>query len=155
MRPLLLSGDGIAATAADRFEVVANPQPMARLRVKDTDLNVRIALGFDKALLLNLAPATRAHLKAFPLIGKQPFKSNLMPGGSALIRFNLYDVAIAGLPADERADDLVRQGTGRRQRRGHLAARGAGRARRRGATAPRRRAGWSMASAAKARATRR
>ena len=71
---------------------------MARLRVKDTDLNVRIALGFDKALLLNLAPADRAHLKAFPFVGKQTFKSNLMPGGQALIRGNLYDIAIAGLP---------------------------------------------------------
>lgn len=71
---------------------------MARIRVKNTDLAVRIALGFDKALLLNLAPATRARLKAFPIIGKQTFKSNLMPGGSALIRGNLYDVAVAGLP---------------------------------------------------------
>ena len=71
---------------------------MARLRVKGTDLTVRIALGFDKALLLNLAPAERARLKAFPFIGKQTFKSNLMPGGSALIRGNLYDIAIAGLP---------------------------------------------------------
>jgi hypothetical protein len=88
----------VAAAPADRFEVVANPQPMARLRVKHTDLNVRIALGFDKAVLLNLPAATKARLKAFPLIGKLPFKSTLMPGGSALIRFNLYDVAISGLP---------------------------------------------------------
>lgn len=90
-----------AGAPADRFEVVAAPQPMARLRVKDTDLTVRIALGFDKALLLNLAPATRARLKAFPFIGKQTFKSNLMPGGSALIRGNLYDIVIAGLPDTE------------------------------------------------------
>ena len=86
-----------AAPPADRFEVAAAPQPMARLRIKNTDLTVRIALGFDKALLLNLPAATRADLKAFPLIGKQTFKSNLMPGGRALIRGNLYDVAIAGL----------------------------------------------------------
>jgi len=87
----------VAAAPADRFEVAAAPQPMARLRVKQTDLTVRIALGFDKALLLNLPAAERARLKAFPLIGKQTFKSNLMPGGSALIRGNLYDVGIAGL----------------------------------------------------------
>ena len=72
---------------------------MVRLQIKGTELNVRIALGFDKSLLLNLPAATRARLKAFPLIGKQTFKSNLMPGGSALIRGNLYDVAIGGLPA--------------------------------------------------------
>ena len=95
---LLLFGASAHAAPADRFEIVAAPQPMARLRVKNTDLTVRVALGFDKALLLNLAPATRAHLKAFPLLGKQTFKSNLMPGGSALIRGNLYDIAIAGLP---------------------------------------------------------
>ena len=98
---MLMGTSATAAAPADRFEVVASPQPMARLRVKNTDLTVRIALGFDKALLLNLAPATRAHLKAFPLLGKQTFKSNLMPGGSALIRGNLYDVGIAGLPDTE------------------------------------------------------
>ena len=89
----------VAAAPADRFEVAAAPQPMVRLQIKGTDLNVRVALGFDKALLLNLPAATRARLKAFPLIGKQTFKSNLMPGGSALIRGNLYDVGIGGLPA--------------------------------------------------------
>jgi hypothetical protein len=98
MAAMMLGVSGRAATPADRFEVVANPQPMARIRIKDTDLSVRIALGFDKALLLNMAGATRARLRAFPLLGKQTFKSNLMPGGSALIRGNLYDVAVAGLP---------------------------------------------------------
>ncbi|MBC7495951.1 MAG: hypothetical protein H7243_02145, partial [Sphingomonadaceae bacterium] len=66
-----------AAAPVDRFEVAANPQPVAHIRIKGTDLTVRIALGFDKAMLLNLAPATKARLKAFPLIGKQTFKSNL------------------------------------------------------------------------------
>ena len=99
MTILLLTATVPAAAAApEHFEVVASPQPMARLRVKNTDMTVRIALGFDKALLLNMAPATRARLKPFPLLGKQTFKSNLMPGGSALIRGNLYDVGIAGLP---------------------------------------------------------
>ncbi len=96
---VLGTSSALAAPAVDRFEVAAAPQPMARLRIKGTDVTVRIALGFDKALLLNLPAATRAHLKAFPLIGKQTFKSNLMPGGSALIRGNLYDVGVAGLPA--------------------------------------------------------
>ena len=87
-----------AAAPAGRFEIAAAPQPMVQIRVKAATLNVRVALGFDKALLLNLPAAARARLKAFPLIGKQTFKSTLMPGGSALIRGNLYDVAIAGLP---------------------------------------------------------
>ena len=87
-----------AAAPAGRFEIATAPQPMVQIRVKAATLNVRVALGFDKALLLNLPAAARARLKAFPLIGKQTFKSTLMPGGSALIRGNLYDVAIAGLP---------------------------------------------------------
>ncbi len=96
---LLAAAPAPAAPLADRIEIAATPQPVARIRVKNTDLSVRVALGFDKALLLNAAPAARARLRAFPLIGKQTFKSNLMPGGSALIRGNLYDVAIAGRPA--------------------------------------------------------
>ncbi|UAJ10211.1 hypothetical protein [Polymorphobacter megasporae] len=98
MTALALGAAPVAAAQADHFEIVSGVQPMARLRVKHTDLNVRVALGFDKALLLNLPAATKARLKAFPLIGKQTFKSNLMPGGSALIRGNLYDIAIDGLP---------------------------------------------------------
>ena len=83
-----------AAASTDRFEIAAAPQPMARLRIKNTDLTVRIALGFDKALLLNLPAATKARLKAFPLIGKG--KIDLF-GSETLIRGNLYDVAVAGL----------------------------------------------------------
>jgi hypothetical protein len=88
------------ATAApvERFEIAATPQPVARIRIKGTDLTVRIALGFDKAMLLNLPAAERARLKPFPVIGKGSMKSNLLPGGGALIRGNLYDVGIAGLP---------------------------------------------------------
>lgn len=80
-------------------EIAATPQPLTRIHVKDTDLTVRIALGFDKALLLNMPAASRAGLKAFPLIGKQKFKNRLMPGGEAIIRGNLYGVAVAGLPS--------------------------------------------------------
>jgi len=97
---LLAAAPAAAAPATDRFEAVAAPQPMVRLVVKNTEMNVRIALGFDKALLLNMAPAARAHLKAFPIFGKLPFKSTLMPGGEATIRFNLYDATFAGLKAD-------------------------------------------------------
>ncbi len=59
-------------------------------------MRARIALGFDKALLLNLAPAQRAGLKIFPLIGKMTFKDPLIPGGEALFRFNLVRVAPRG-----------------------------------------------------------
>lgn len=38
--------------------------------------------------------AKRADLKAFPVIGKATFKSNLVPGGEALVRGNLYDVTV-------------------------------------------------------------
>ncbi|MGI4879395.1 MAG: hypothetical protein ACRYG4_18125 [Janthinobacterium lividum] len=72
---------------------------MARIHVKNADLTVRVALGFDKALLLNLPAAARAGLRAFPLIGKQTIKNRLMPGGEALVRGNFYDVAVAGLSA--------------------------------------------------------
>ncbi len=95
----MLAAPAHAAAPADRFDLAAAPQPMTVVRVKDADLKVRVALGFDKALLLNAGGAARARLRPFPLIGKQDFKSNLMPGGSALIRGNLYDVGFPGLAA--------------------------------------------------------
>ena len=87
-----------AAAVPGQFIVSAAPEPMARIHIKNADLTVRIALGFDKALLLNLPAATRAELRAFPLIGKQTFKSRLLPGGESTVRGNIYDVAVAGLP---------------------------------------------------------
>lgn len=93
-----MSASAAAAAEVPIFEVAATPQPRARIHVKNADLTIRLALGFDKALLLNFAGAERAGLRAFPIIGKQTFKSNLMPGGSALARGNLYDVTVAGLP---------------------------------------------------------
>ena len=71
-------------------------QPMTRATVKGATLPVRVALGFNSALLLNLRPAETARLRAFPLIGKQTVKNPLIPGGSAVARGNLYDVALGG-----------------------------------------------------------
>ena len=72
-------------------------QPMTRATIKQATVTARIALGFDSALLLNLAPAEAAHLRAFPLIGKQTVTNPLIPGGSAVARGNLYDVGLAGM----------------------------------------------------------
>ena len=74
-------------------------QPITRIVIKNTSLTARLALGFDKALLLNAAPAERANLKAFPFIGKRTVRNPLIPGGEATFRGNIYDVAAAGLGA--------------------------------------------------------
>ncbi len=89
-----------AAPAPAPFVVNVAPgaQPHLPLRIKRGDLDVRLALSFDSALVLNSEPATRAGLKAFPLIGKRTFKSALLPGGEATFRGNLYDIAPHGLP---------------------------------------------------------
>ena len=73
-------------------------QPYAPVVIKHTPLTARLALGFDSALLLNGGPAAKADLKAFPIIGKQKVKNPLIPGGEAVFRGNIYDVAAAGLP---------------------------------------------------------
>jgi len=67
--------------------------------IKHSRMVVRIALGFDKAMLLNGGPAAAAKLKAFPIIGKRTVRNPLIPGGEAVFRGNIYDVAAAGLPA--------------------------------------------------------
>ena len=71
-------------------------QPMTRATIKGTTVPVRIALGFDSALLLNLGPAQAAKLKAFPFIGKQTVRNPLIPGGEAVARGNIYGVGLAG-----------------------------------------------------------
>ena len=71
-------------------------QPMTRATIKGRTLPVRVALGFDSALLLNLGPAQAAKLKAFPIIGKQTVRNPLIPGGEAVARGNIYGVALAG-----------------------------------------------------------
>jgi hypothetical protein len=67
--------------------------------VKDVPMRARLALGFDAALILNLAPAQKAGLKIFPLLGKQKVKNPLIPGGEAMVRFNLVKVDPKGFAA--------------------------------------------------------
>ena len=67
------------------------------VRVKAVDLDIRLALSFDSVLILNAAPAARAGLKPFPLIGKRTFKSPLIPGGEATFRGNLFGITPQGL----------------------------------------------------------
>ena len=71
-------------------------QPYTRATIKDATLSVRIALGFDSALLLNLGPANTAKLKAVPFFGKATVKNAFIPGGAATARFNLYGVGLGG-----------------------------------------------------------
>ncbi len=72
-------------------------QPHVPVHIKNADLDIRLALSFDTALILNTAPAVRAGLKPFPLIGKRTFKSALIPGGEATFRGNLYGITPHGL----------------------------------------------------------
>ena len=89
----------LAAPAHAEIAVPPGQQPYLPIIVKDTPMRARLALGFDKALLLNLAPAREARLKIFPLLGKMKFKNPLFPGGEALFRFNLVKVAPQGFEA--------------------------------------------------------
>lgn len=92
----------VAAAPADTPYVVplaATGQPHVALRIKNADLDIRLALSFDTALVLNTGPAVRAGLKAFPLVGKRTFKSSLIPGGEATFRGNLYGITPRGLPS--------------------------------------------------------
>jgi len=89
LSPLLLS---LGAPAVAEIAVPPGAQPYLPITVKDIKMKARLALGFDKALLLNLGPAQKAKLKIFPLIGKMKFKDPIFPGGEALFRFNLVKV---------------------------------------------------------------
>ncbi len=93
---LLLLAASARAAPPETLSYTAAPQPFARIEIKHTPLTARLALGFDRALLLNLAPAARANLKPFPIIGKATVKNRLIPGGEATLRGNLYDVAASG-----------------------------------------------------------
>lgn len=98
-----LPSQGAAAPARPPQPVVAIPlagsgQPHIPVRIKNADLDIRIALSFDSALILNTGPAARAGLKPFPLIGKRTFKNALLPGGEATFRGNLYGIVPQGLP---------------------------------------------------------
>jgi hypothetical protein len=90
----------LAAAPPVALDIAVAPggQPHLPLHIKNADVDVRLALSYDGALVLNAAPAARAGLKAFPLIGKRTFKSALIPGGEATFRGNLYDISPRGLP---------------------------------------------------------
>ncbi len=89
----------VAAASAPPMvlSVAPNAQPRMPVRIKNADLDIRLALSFDTALVLNMEPAVRAGLKPFPLIGKRKFKSALIPGGEATFRGNLYGITPRGL----------------------------------------------------------
>ena len=90
-------GTAVAQTPA--FTVtVPNGQPHVPIAIKNAELDIRLALSFDSALILNAGPAARAGLKPFPLIGKRTFKNALIPGGEATFRGNLYGMTPRGLP---------------------------------------------------------
>ena len=64
--------------------------------MKNGTLAVRVSLGFDEALLLNLAPARELRLKPFPIIGKLKIRNAQISGGEAVIRGNLLNVDVGG-----------------------------------------------------------
>ncbi len=97
---LLLASAGQAASPPPppvNLSVAPGTQPHMPVKIKDVDLDIRLALSFDLAMILNPAPAERAKLKAFPLIGKRTFKNSLIPGGEATFRFNLLNITPRGL----------------------------------------------------------
>lgn len=100
---LLVAGLAQGASAREAvtpssFEIVADPTPSVPLEIKRGSGRVRVNLQIAGALLLNSPLAERARLKAFPIIGKQTVKGNLLPGGSAIVRGNRYTVKMGGLP---------------------------------------------------------
>lgn len=94
LAPLLLAAKPVQAPLI--IAVAPDAQPRIPVRVKDQDFDIRLALSFDTALLLNLGPAERAALKPFPLIGKRSFQNAMIPGGEATFRFNLYGITPRG-----------------------------------------------------------
>jgi hypothetical protein len=85
-----------AAAAVPLVELTADPVPLTTVALKRGSLPVRVSLGFDKAMLLNLAPAQQLGLKPFPIIGKFKVKNPQIPGGEAIIRGNLLKVDVGG-----------------------------------------------------------
>jgi hypothetical protein len=99
-RPLflcaLLAAAPLAAKPVPLVELVADPIPLTQVQLKRGPAAVRVSLGFDKAMLLNLAPAQALGLKPFPIFGKFKFKNPQIPGGEAIIRGNLVKVDVGG-----------------------------------------------------------
>ncbi|WP_156254526.1 hypothetical protein [Sandarakinorhabdus oryzae] len=89
----------IAPPAVFTLRAAETGNPYLPVTVKQATLNIRIALSFDTALILNMDPAARAGLKPFPFFGKRTFKNALIPGGEATFRFNLATMTPAGLPS--------------------------------------------------------
>ena len=94
-----LSAKKIPAPPQFTLNVAESGNPYMPVQVKNATLNVRIALSFDMALILNAQPAARAGLKPFPLIGKRTFRNAMIPGGEATFRFNLATIVPQGLPS--------------------------------------------------------
>jgi hypothetical protein len=96
----LLAGPALAAKppAAFTLNVAANGNPYLPVQVKNGTLNIRVALSFDTAMILNQAPAQQVGLKPFPFFGKRTFRNAQIPGGVATFRFNLTTATPAGLP---------------------------------------------------------
>lgn len=98
---LLLAPVPVLAAKAPQvltLKVAENGNPYLPVAVKKATLNIRIALSFDTALILNQAPAQRAGLKPFPFFGKRTFRNAMIPGGEATFRFNLASITPQGLP---------------------------------------------------------
>lgn len=93
---LILLAAPLAAKPVPLVELTANPVPLTTVQLKRGSLPVRVSLGFDKALLLNLQPALDLQLKPFPLIGKFRLKNPQLPGGEAIIRGNLVTADVGG-----------------------------------------------------------
>lgn len=86
----------LAAKPVPLVELVADPIPLTTVMLKRGPVDVRVSLGFDKALLLNLKPAEELGLKPFPLIGKFKVKNPQIPGGEAVIRGNFISGDVGG-----------------------------------------------------------
>jgi hypothetical protein len=82
--------------AAEPLVFVADPVPVVDVAFKHATVRARVSLGFDRAILLNLAAAERARLRPFPIVGKFRIRNPQIPGGEALIRGNLVGADAAG-----------------------------------------------------------
>lgn len=82
--------------SATTIDLRADPVPLTTVALKRGTVPVRVSLGFNRAMLLNLAPARATGLKPFPIIGKFKLKNPQLPGGEATIRGNLITADVGG-----------------------------------------------------------
>lgn len=85
-----------APASASTVELRADPVPLTTVALKRGTVPVRVSLGFDRAMVLNLAPAKATGLKPFPIIGKFKVKNPQLPGGEAMIRGNFITADVGG-----------------------------------------------------------